>query len=191
MCINYDGDASSMLKALVEVGFMDFDMTLHNWDTRNEYHKVFSERAKKAASVRWKDKKRNEKKGKERIRKERSKHSSSIASSISQKGKLLLELWNNTCVSLPHALKLTTTRFSHIKTRLSEIPEMEKWKEIFQRLENSRFCKGFGNQDWIATFDWIIKNPDNPVKVLEGKYDDRKRDILKGTSFEGGINEES
>jgi hypothetical protein len=54
----YTGDASSMLQALQAAGFMD-GMKLHNWAEHNEYHNVFSERAKKAAAARWgKSKKR-------------------------------------------------------------------------------------------------------------------------------------
>jgi len=52
--ISYKGDASSMLQALKKVGFMDDDpLRIHNGEAHNRYHKMFSERAKKAANARW------------------------------------------------------------------------------------------------------------------------------------------
>lgn len=58
--LNYSGDATSMLKALQDAGFMD-GMKIHGWDDHNAFHATYSDRARKAADARWK-KEKNQKK---------------------------------------------------------------------------------------------------------------------------------
>ncbi len=53
MAIGYDGDASVMLKALIETGFMDEDKRIHDWEEYNGFHKKYSDRGRKAANKRW------------------------------------------------------------------------------------------------------------------------------------------
>jgi uncharacterized phage protein (TIGR02220 family) len=53
MLLGYSGDATSMLQALKDCGFMDLDGMIHDWMEHNSYHKKFSVRAKKAAKARW------------------------------------------------------------------------------------------------------------------------------------------
>jgi hypothetical protein len=67
--------SQAMLQAMLQAGFMNADMTLHDWDTHNGYHSAYADRAAKGAAARWKghEKKRKDMKGKE----------TSIASSIS------------------------------------------------------------------------------------------------------------
>lgn len=55
LLVGYEGDASSMLKALQQACFMD-DKKLHEWKEHNDYHATFSKRAKKAAKSRWESK---------------------------------------------------------------------------------------------------------------------------------------
>jgi hypothetical protein len=59
--------AQALLQALLQAGFMNEDMTLHDWDTHNGYHASYADRAVKGASARWRghEKKRKERKGKE------------------------------------------------------------------------------------------------------------------------------
>lgn len=52
--LHYQGDASSMLQALLDAGFMDRDpLRVHKWAEHNAYHQTYAERAKKAAMARW------------------------------------------------------------------------------------------------------------------------------------------
>ena len=44
------------------------------------------------------------------------------------------------------------------------------FKEVFEKVEASDFLKGKNNRDWVATFDWIIKDS-NMAKILDGNYD--------------------
>lgn len=75
MLLGYFKDATSMLQALQEAGFMD-GMCIHDWEEHNRFHDTFASRAKKAADARWKkgesapsqtlpDKTGKDKKGKE------------------------------------------------------------------------------------------------------------------------------
>lgn len=74
MLLGYNKDASSMLEAMQQAGFLD-EMQVHDWPEYNGYHDAFAERAKKAAEKRWEkhndkkekrqEKRREEKKGKE------------------------------------------------------------------------------------------------------------------------------
>lgn len=79
-------------------------------------------------------------------------------------------LWNRICTSLPKCEKLTEKRKTHVRARLKE-HSPSAWEGIFQRIEASPFLRGENDRGWKADFDWIIKAPDNAVKVLEGKYD--------------------
>lgn len=81
-CIGYHGDASSMLQALLQAGFLDEDMSIHDWKDYNGYHTIYAERAKVAAKARWekeRTKERVEETGTEKRGNERS-----IASSMLQ-----------------------------------------------------------------------------------------------------------
>lgn len=54
MLIGYSGNASDMLQALLQAGFLDADpLRVHDWEEHNGYHVSYAERAKKAAAARW------------------------------------------------------------------------------------------------------------------------------------------
>jgi len=88
--LGYEGDASSMLQALLKAGFLDSKpLRIHAWQEHNSYHQVFSERAKKAAAARW---------AKERLpapspkdSRKGSKHASSIGANLGTADRIGLE----------------------------------------------------------------------------------------------------
>lgn len=86
----------------------------------------------------------------------------------------LKDLWNETCKSLPQVKELSKSRINKIKLRLKE-RGLDSWGVIFAKIEASDFCKGKKGDGWRATFDWIIENDHNALKVLEGKYDGKSR----------------
>jgi len=54
MLLGYTKDASSMLEALLQAGFMDSNpLRIHDWADFNGYHTVFAARARAAANARW------------------------------------------------------------------------------------------------------------------------------------------
>ena len=84
------------------------------------------------------------------------------------KAQQIVELYNDTCVSLPHVRTLTDKRKKAIKTRLKKYTQSDIQK-TFIIAEESDFLKGNNDRGWRADFDWLI-NENNMVKVLEGRY---------------------
>ena len=85
------------------------------------------------------------------------------------------ELYNSTCKSLSQVRSLSTKRKSHLKARFEQFKyNLKTFEEVFKKLEDSEFCKGDNDRGWKADFDWIMQNDNNMLKVLEGKYDNRK-----------------
>lgn len=82
------------------------------------------------------------------------------------------ELFNENCKSLPKVRDITKKRKPHITARWKQFKyDLEVFIEAFKKIEASDFCKGQNNRGWKCTFDWLIQNDTNMIKVLEGKYD--------------------
>lgn len=95
-------------------------------------------------------------------------------------------LWNENCTNLSKVLGNSEQRKVKERARLSERSPKE-WGTIFRIINNSRFCCGHSDQKWKATFDWIMKNENNAVKVLEGQYDnkdsvDQEEDVVEAAN---------
>lgn len=82
------------------------------------------------------------------------------------------EISDSTGLPLPR--ELTESRKRHLRSRLKE-PSFarENWSILAKKIRDSPFLRGeAGKESWKgATFDWLIKSPNNAVKVLEGNYD--------------------
>ena len=83
----------------------------------------------------------------------------------------IINLFNSICTSLPKAEKLTKTREKKIKLRCQELITLEKFEELFRKVQASKFLTGSNDRGWKADFTWLMKNDENYVKVLEGNYD--------------------
>ena len=73
-------------------------------------------------------------------------------------------------------LPLATSRQRKVQARLRDHPELEFWKLVFGKVWNSSFLmgrNGSSNSQWKASFDWIISNDTNVLKVSEGNYDNK------------------
>lgn len=86
--------------------------------------------------------------------------------------QLIVDMYNDTCVSFPKLKSLSDSRKKAIKARLKTYSS-DDFKMLFEKAEASSFLKGSNNRNWSATFDWLIKDA-NMAKVLEGNYDNRK-----------------
>lgn len=95
----------------------------------------------------------------------------------------LARLWNECTKDTPlqKVVDLSSVRVQKARLRLQERP-LSQWEEVFRRIAASRFCKGYNSSGWRASFDWIIKNDLNAVKVLEGKYGGENGQPPKGPS---------
>jgi hypothetical protein len=90
-----------------------------------------------------------------------------------QKEKEVLDLFGSICGSFPKIMQMTRKRKDKILLRLSEMGGMKNLENVFKKMEASDFLKGNNKYGWIASFDWVFKNSENWVKVIEGNYDNR------------------
>ena len=83
----------------------------------------------------------------------------------------LKESWNDFArrVHLPIVEQFAEVRRHKCAARLREHPEVQFWSRVFTNIELSRFLI----DDWRVTFDWLVKNSTNVLKVYEGNYLDR------------------
>ena len=79
------------------------------------------------------------------------------------------ELFNSTCPSFAKVLGINGKRKIAVAARWKEHPDLDFFKEYFERVEASDFLKGKNDRNWKATFDWLM-NAANMDKVREGKY---------------------
>lgn len=88
-------------------------------------------------------------------------------------------------VGISRVLKLTNKRKEKLKKRLDELGE-DEFIKAFDCIKESDFLQGKNSNGWRVSFDWLIENDTNAVKVLEGKYADKavKKDDFP---FELGI----
>ena len=85
----------------------------------------------------------------------------------------VVELFNETCPSLPKVRDLTDQRRRAIKARIMEGNTAEDFREVFAKVQASSFLTG-KNGGWKCGFDWILK-PSNWQKIREGNYDNEAR----------------
>lgn len=88
----------------------------------------------------------------------------------------IVDMYNDTCVSFPRLRTMSDSRKKAIKARIHSGYKYSDFEELFEKAEDSTFLKGGNDRNWMATFDWLIKDG-NMAKVLEGNYDDKKKVI--------------
>lgn len=49
------------------------------------------------------------------------------------------------------------------------------WEFVFEQIRSQDFLCGDNEQNWCATFDWLIEKPDRVLRVLEGYYRQSKK----------------
>lgn len=80
--------------------------------------------------------------------------------------------WNLLCEKIPALSKLnhiTESRRKLLKRRFGQ----ETFRGIdllFEKIAAQKFLHGDNDRGWKISFDWLIKNDINHIKVLEGKY---------------------
>ena len=71
---------------------------------------------------------------------------------------------------------LNKTRKKKMKLRADEkLNNLEEWEKLFNIVLNSSFLLGTNKKNWKVTFDWLIENDNNYLKVLEGNYNNKPR----------------
>lgn len=100
----------------------------------------------------------------------------------------IVKAYHDTCPTLPRLAVVSDTRKKHIASRWKEVcgkehysleSGLEWFRDFFKVVANSAFLSGQGKPNrqtgrvWAADFDWLML-PTNFVKVVEGRYDNRK-----------------
>src|SRR2546421_2685664 len=85
----------------------------------------------------------------------------------------LASLWNASMPSPPFSrvAGLSEERKTKARLRLAAHPEPVFWEAVVSKAAASPFCRGGNDKGWKVSFDWLIKNEGNCLKVAEGKYD--------------------
>jgi hypothetical protein len=89
----------------------------------------------------------------------------------------LVELWNEIVKDpLPQVnLKLFkpgSPRWKSAKARLEEMPDLDYWRQVIERISKSDFCNGKNDRGWKANMEFLIRQ-ETHVKAMEGAYDNR------------------
>ena len=80
----------------------------------------------------------------------------------------IVDLYHNTCPSLPRVLKLNSKRKAAIKARYKE-HGTDGLTTLFKKAEESDFLSGRSGRWTACNLDWLLKDS-NCLKVLEGNY---------------------
>lgn len=83
----------------------------------------------------------------------------------------VVDAFNETCVSLSRVKSLSEAKRKAIRARLRQY-SMDDLRTAFSKVEASPFLKGQNDRNWVATFDWVMKDT-NLAKILDGNYDPR------------------
>lgn len=82
---------------------------------------------------------------------------------------VIVNLWNGFAAAngLSMVKEISKGRLAKLKTRNFS---PEAFNDILKHIKCSDFCLG-KKTDWKASFDWVIENDTNYLKILEGKYE--------------------
>lgn len=81
-------------------------------------------------------------------------------------------LYNEICTAFPQCTAMSDARKKAIKARFAGGYTIDHFRTLFEKAQASSFLKGANDRNWMATFDWLIKDS-NMAKVLGGNFDDR------------------
>jgi len=81
------------------------------------------------------------------------------------------------------SLSMSTSRKTKIKLRIKDF-SLAEIKEAIEKIKYSSFLQGKNGSNWRITFDWLITNDSNILKILEDNYTD------KGTNSDEPTDEE-
>jgi hypothetical protein len=100
------------------------------------------------------------------------------------KVEAVVQLWNEIVADsqLPQCRGISETRRTHIRARLKE-HGLGVLRDVFERVAKSDFANGQNDRTWLMSFDWLMESPNNFLKAMEGRYDNRA--ALKATGTEG------
>lgn len=159
LLIGYQGDASSMLQAMQQAGFMSKERKLHAWEEHNAYHSTFAKRSQKAAKARWK--KERAKKNPEPLPPE-GKPLSEPPKTPDKKGKD--RIGDKHCIKHASSIDedfIKSTRENPLFKGIDFEKEIIKMKIWLQRNPGRRFTKRFF-LNWLGNAEREVSVPNIP-----------------------------
>lgn len=134
----------------------------------------------KSDFVVYKEKEKEKEEEKEKV-KEKEKIYNSLADAVRAFNSQLSE-------KLPMVVTFNDKRKQKFATRWGEFEKVgepgEVWAKLIEIIKNSKFLLGEASE-WKCSFDWLIENSTNWLKVYEGHYNNSNNQ--KNTAFQGGI----
>ena len=85
----------------------------------------------------------------------------------------IFEYWNVFVKKYPilsQVEKISEERRKHLKKRFENVHFRENYKKAIDLIRDYAFLRGESERGWVITFDWLITNDTNYVKILEGRY---------------------
>jgi helix-turn-helix protein len=89
----------------------------------------------------------------------------------------LISSWNDVLspLGLPRVAAVNAERARKIRLRLKSYPNFEWWNTVFNRIGKSKFLQGENPRGWRCTFDFLIDNDSNALKIYEGQYEQAEK----------------
>ncbi len=192
----WTGSPGEFVKTLLELRFLeqnDGAFRLHNWERRQPWlatAPVRQAKARAAAAARWNQRARvsvsvsapdPDPRPDPDPDADTEGEPSRPAAEDALRPEDLAEAWNEHCapLGLSAVRELSASRRKKALLRLGEHPRAEWWSAVFANIRASPFLRGLkggsngsAHPGWRATFDWLIENDTNGVKVFEGKYNE-------------------
>jgi len=91
----------------------------------------------------------------------------------------ILTAWNELVKSHPilsSVSKISPDRRRSLKARYSNKHFRENWEKVIESIPKYPFLLGKNDWKWKISFDWLIANDTNYLKILEGKYSNKQYD---------------
>lgn len=88
----------------------------------------------------------------------------------------IISMWNEMLTGvLSRVMRVTDNRKRTINAQIKKYPDIEHWKQCFEKVKASDFLSG-KSSEWRCGFDWILKE-NNRIKVMEGNYDNKSQQV--------------
>ena len=86
-----------------------------------------------------------------------------------------IEAWNELGVNPVQKMSKSSTRYKMLAARVKEYGIDDVLKAI-DNVQHSAFLQGGNSRSWMIDLEWFVK-PNNFPKVLEGKYNDKTKEL--------------
>ena len=88
---------------------------------------------------------------------------------------IFMHTWNEFALknSLNQISSLSSNRKKKLKERLKNSEFKEMFHKALEQIKESSYL--LGSKGWKVSFDWLIKNDENILKVVEGNYQDKQQ----------------